>query len=78
MNERTATSHSDSQYRDLEYVECRTFKGNECVKTTIVHYPPNEAYNMFRKVVNKYSKLKERVLICHRKENHELINSHLI
>jgi hypothetical protein len=68
----------DENYRELNYVECRTFRGSQCVKMVINHYPPKEAREMYQKVIAKYTGTAVKMLICHRKENHELINSHLI
>lgn len=78
MNPITTKSPSDQQYRTLEYVECRTFEKGQCTKTQIIHYPPKEAHDMYRKVVKKYEVSNINVLVCHRNENHELIKSQFI
>jgi len=69
---------SDQNYRELHYIECRTFRGTQCIKTVINHYMPKEAFDMFAKVLKKYSGTAVKMLVCHRKENHELVKAEMI
>lgn len=69
---------SDQKYRELHYIECRTFRGTQCIKTVINHYMPKEAFEMFVKVITKYTGTATKMLVCHRKENHELVKAELI
>ena len=64
---------ADESYRELQYVECRTFNGNKHVKMDLKYYMPNEAYSMYNKVIDKYKGTAVKMLVCQRKENHELI-----
>lgn len=69
---------SDQNHRELHYIECRTFKGDQCIKTVINHYMPKEAFEMFAKVIAKYTGTATKMLVCHRKENHELVKAEFI
>jgi len=64
---------SDQNYRELHYIECHTFNGMTHVKMDLKYYMPKEAFEMFAKVLKKYTGTAVRMLICHRKENHELV-----
>jgi len=39
---------------------------------------PKEAFDMFAKVLKKYSGTAVKMLVCHRKENHELVKAEMI
>jgi acetone carboxylase gamma subunit len=60
------------------YVETRKFKGWQTVETKMIWYNDSEAHDMYLKVVDKYRKLKESILVCLRDQEHQLIKCELI
>ena len=69
---------SDQNHRELHYIECITFRGEQFVKSVVNHYMPKEAFEMFVKVFQKYSGTAVKMLVVHRKENHELVKAEWI
>lgn len=66
--------HSDNTH----YVNVFFFNGSQVVKQQIEQYKEKEATQMYQRVINKYKDTKERVLVCLRDKDDQLVKSQLI
>jgi len=60
------------------YVEVIYLTNGKYASRKFVHYPVDEALNMFLRTVNKFKQDKTSALVCLREENHQLIKSERI
>lgn len=72
--EAQTTSHSD----EISYVETRTFEGGRYAGMKRIEYPAAEAFEMYRKVVQKYQGTDTQILVCLRNGEDELMKSELL
>lgn len=69
------TSPSDDT---THYLDVFFFKGSTVIKHQMHDYDEMTALQMFQRGVNKYKETEERILICLRDREHQLIKSELL
>lgn len=77
-NQEETKEWTRSLSENTHYIDVFFFQGSTVEKHQIQYYPEKEALSMFQRVVNKYKETKERILICLRAINHDLIKVELL
>lgn len=62
----------------ISYVETRTFKDGSYTGMKRLEYPSSEAHTMYLKVIEKYRKTEDAILICLRDKDDQLVKSELL
>jgi hypothetical protein len=60
------------------YLDVFFFKGSDVVNHQMHHYQEKEAAQMYQRGINKYKGQTERILICLRDNEHQLLKSELL
>lgn len=71
-------SHSDQHHRTLNYVEVIYLTNGMYTGRKAVHYPPDEALNMYMRTIHKMKSENKRCLVTLREENHVMLKNELI